>query len=345
MDKLLFAGIEVSAEVLLVCTRAGNGSLAIREFANDPPGHQALCRYLSRRDATLRVCMESTGLYGLDLALALDRTQGIEVMVANPRAVRRFAEACMQRSKTDLIDARVLYDFAARMEFQRWQRPSLQALELRSVARRIAALTFSLTGEKNRRHAALLSTTTCKDVIRSIDQEIRFLGRDIAHLRQVALELIFRDYQLTRRFQLLTSIKGVGKVSAIAILAELAILPRDLDARQLVSYAGLDPRQHTSGKSVHQHKGISRAGNKYLRMALYFPALVAATREPNVRAFYDHLLARKKFKLQAIVAVMRKLLHAIYGMFKHDQPFDGAKFFQPRAQSTKDALLLTETTP
>jgi len=345
MDKLRFAGIEVSADVLLVRTSAANGSAVKREFANEPRGHQALCRSLSRPDATVRVCLESTGLYGLDLALALDATPGVEVMVVNPRAMRHFAEACMQRSKTDLIDVEVIYQFAARMEFQRWRRPSAQALELRSLARRIAALTFKLTGEKNRRHAAALSTTTSKDVIRSIDQEIRFLERDIAHLRQIALELIYQNHLLARRFQLLTSIKGVGKISAIAILAELAILPPDMDARQWVAFAGLDPRHHKSGKSVQRQKGISRAGSKYLRMALYFPALVAAMREPHVRAFYDQLLARKKFKLQAIVAIMRKLLHAIYGMFKHEQPFDGTKFFQPRAQSTNAALVHGGTTP
>jgi transposase len=345
MDNLLCAGVEVSAEVLLVCTPSASGKPVMREFANDPGGHQALCRYLSRPGATVRVCLESTGLYGLDLALALSQTQGVELMVANPRAVRRFAEACMERNKTDRVDALVLSEFAARMEFQPWQPPSPEALELRSLARRITALTIARTAEKNQQHAAGLSRTTAKQVLRSIEQEIRFLERDIAHLREVALSLIFSNDVLTRHFQLLTSIKGVGNTSAIAILAELAVLPRDLDARQWVSFAGLDPRQHTSGKSVHKRKGISRAGNKYLRSALYFPALVAANREPHVRAFYNHLLNRKKFKLQAIVAIMRKLLHTIWGMLKHDQRFDGAKFFQPKTATTKATLLLAAGLP
>ncbi|MGH9455897.1 MAG: transposase [Terriglobia bacterium] len=94
-----------------------------------------------------------------------------------------------------------------------------------------------------------------------------------------------------------------------------------------VASAGLDPREYTSGTSVHKKVRISKAGNKHLRRALYMPALVAVRHQANLRAFYEHLLARGKTKLQALVAAMRKLLHAIYGMFKHDQLFDGGKVY------------------
>ena len=70
---------------------------------------------------------------------------------------------------------------------------------------------------------------------------------------------------------------------------------------------------------------ISKAGNRYLRAALYMPALVAVQHDPSLRAFYQRLLDHGKAKLQALVAVMRKLLHAAWGMFRNDQPYDGAK--------------------
>jgi transposase len=78
---------------------------------------------------------------------------------------------------------------------------------------------------------------------------------------------------------------------------------------------------------VHKKVRISKAGNRHLRRALYMPALVAVRHDPHLCAFYEHLLARGKTKMQALVATMRKLLHAIFGMFKHDQPFDGAKVY------------------
>jgi transposase len=112
------------------------------------------------------------------------------------------------------------------------------------------------------------------------------------------------------------------------LLAELLVLPDDLAAPQWVAHAGLDPRPYESGTSVHRPRRISKVGNRHLRAALYMPALVAIQHEPNVKAFYNKLVTAGKKPMQAVVAVMRKLLHAIWGMLKHDQDFDGNKFFK-----------------
>jgi transposase len=124
MSNLDTCGIEVSAQELVLMLRRQGDLEPLRNFTNTPEGHQALIPYLRRAGRGVRVCLESTGLYGLDLALALSGQEGIEVMVANPRAVRHFAQAMMKRSKNDQIDAGVLEQFAARMPFQAWQRPS-----------------------------------------------------------------------------------------------------------------------------------------------------------------------------------------------------------------------------
>jgi len=100
-----------------------------------------------------------------------------------------------------------------------------------------------------------------------------------------------------------------------------------MTARQWVAHAGLDPRHHESGTSVHKPTRISRAGNRYLRSALFMPALVATQHDPNIRAFYQKLVDHGKTKMQAIVAVMRKLLHALHGMLRTDSDFVGEKFF------------------
>ena len=130
------------------------------------------------------------------------------------------------------------------------------------------------------------------------------------------------------RFDLLLSVRGsIAATSAIQILAELAVVSPDLDVRQWGAYTGLDPRECSSGSSVHKKIRIRKAGNAHLRRALYMPALVAIRHQPHLRAFYQHLRAQGKLKMVALVAVMRKLLHAIYGMFKHQKPFDGSKVY------------------
>ena len=98
MDNRDFAGIEVSAKELLVALRRGEQTLPLESFPNTPAGHQAVARHLARKGRVVRVCLESTGVYGLDLTLGLQKQAGIEVMVANPRAVRHFAQALMERS-------------------------------------------------------------------------------------------------------------------------------------------------------------------------------------------------------------------------------------------------------
>ncbi|MDQ2970267.1 MAG: transposase, partial [Acidobacteriota bacterium] len=99
MDNLDWAGIDVGSEQLAV-TLARQGKLSRRSFPNTPLGHEGICHFLTRPGRLTRVCMEATGGYGLDLALALSRCGSIEVMVANPRTVRRFAEALAERNKT-----------------------------------------------------------------------------------------------------------------------------------------------------------------------------------------------------------------------------------------------------
>ena len=120
---------------------------------------------------------------------------------------------------------------------------------------------------------------------------------------------------------------GIATAAGIQLLAELAVLPSDMDVRQWVAHAGMDPRQIQSGTSINRPARISRRGNAHLRRALFLPALVAVQHEPHVQAFYEKLLARGKTKMQANVAVMRKLLHSIHGMLKHDRDFDGEKFY------------------
>jgi transposase len=327
MNKRDYAGLEVSSEEVLVALRRQEQTLPWKSFPNNPLGHRAVARYLRRKHAVVQVCMESTGVYGLDLALLLHKQAGIQVMVANPRAVHHFAEALMQRSKTDPLDALMLLEFAARMPFQAWQPPSAAALQLCALARRMQAITGICTAEKNRLHAATAARAWPASIRLDLQRSIAFHERASARLSEQALRIIAGDPLLEARFQYLDSIPGVAAASAIALLAELSLLSPDLDVRQWVAMAGIDPREHCSGSSVHKKPRISKTGNRHLRRALFMPALVAIRFDPHLRAFYQRLLANGKEKLQALVAVMRKLLHAIFGMFKHRQAYDGSRLF------------------
>ncbi len=326
MRKPDSVGIDVSAKTLVVAIDRGRG-VRMREYSNDSVGHGKLCRVLRKGGRRARVCLESTGIYGLDLSFALHRARGIEVMVANPRAIHDFGKAQFQRTKTDVTDARVILEYAKAMPFRRWQPPPQEILDLRGISRRITSLSNSMTRERNRLHAAEGQSELTDVIAEDIRVQLRHLAESIESLNGEALEVIERVPALKRRYELLISVRGIGTTSAIRILSELAVLPEDMTARQWVAHAGIDPIHYESGTSVHKRSRISRTGNRRLRCALYMPALVAVRQEPRIKAFYEKLIQAGKRPMQALVAVMRKLLHAIHGMFSHDEQFRGEKFY------------------
>ena len=328
MRKTFLVGIDVSADDFTVAFEGTDNEPQILSFPNSAVGHKRLCRRLQKTVGPARVCLEATGIYSLDLALALHRAERIEVMVANPRATKDFARACMKRSKTDRTDARSILEFVRRMPFEPWQPPSSETLNLRAISRRIAALMLTRIQERNRLKAFERTQELSTALAEDIEAHIDYLEQSMERLRHEALEIIDADLELRRRFTLLVSIKGISKKSAIRILGELAVLPNDMAARQWVAHAGLDPRHYESGSSLNKPTRISKTGNRHVRAALYMPALVAIRCEPNVQAFYQALLTRGKKPMQAIVAVMRKLLHAIHGMFSNNEGFVGERFYR-----------------
>ena len=325
-SKGTVAGVDVGKDFLDASARRDGVRIETAQFANDASGHRKLCTWLRKRGRSARVVLESTGTYSLDVALALHRTRGIEVMVANPRVVKNFADALLQRSKTDKISAEVLREFCERMEFVAWQPPRDEVLKLRAFARRISTLGDQRTRELNRLHAVQASGEAVREVVNDIEVNLRHLERRMELLKAEALELMASVPDLKRALQHVVSVRGVAEASAIQLLGELLVLPADMSARQWAAHAGLDVRYYRSGTSVERIPRISKVGNARIRRALYMPALVAVRHEPSIKGFFEKLTNRGKKPMVAYVAVMRKLLHAIYGMLKNDQDFDGEKF-------------------
>lgn len=322
--ELTAVGIDVSKDWLDL---SADPTAPPLRLANTPAGHRQLLKGLRQLRGPVRIVLEATGTYSLDVALAL-HAAAYAVMVVNPRAARDFARALFQRTSTDQIAAVTLREFAARMPFVPWQPPRPEIRELQAVARRIAALVAERAAEKNRLHALRATQATSAVVVRDVRGNIGALTRRVTQLRRAAKTLMAARPSLQRPYEQLRSIKGVGPASAVQLLGELLVLPPDMSAKQWVAHAGLDPRWQQSGSSVQTVARISKQGNRRLRAALFMPALVARRWQPNVAAFGDKLAARHKRPLQVLAAIMRKLLHTIHGMFHTDTTFQGEKFFR-----------------
>jgi transposase len=324
---MYYVGIDVGSKELVMCIRHKGKNYKAKSFENTPKDHAKIIKILSSKKGDVSICLEATGIYHFDLAVALIRSN-LSLMVVNPKSAKHYFEALMTRSKTDQVDAGVLAQYVETMPFNAWKAPDNNVLELRALSRRIATLTKFKAQMKNQLHA-LDSTTSTSDMIKNeAIQSIKFFEDQILRLKKHALTIIESDNGLQRYLKIITSIKGIAETSAIQLLGELLILPADMKNRQWVAFAGLDPRHHQSGTSVFKKSRISKAGNAYLRQALYMPAICAAYRDPYVKGYYQHLIVDQGLKkMQAVCAVMRKLLHAIHAMLKTDTCFDNTRFY------------------
>jgi transposase len=335
-------GIDVSAKTLMACRRR-DGEDETREFKNDAQGHREMLKWIGKK---ARVCVEATGVYHLQLALTLD-AGGVEVMVVNPRVAKDFARAMANRSKTDRVDAATLLEYVERMEFVRWVAPSEAVLELRELGRRLAELVHTTVDEKNRLHAKTASGIS-RMVAADVAWHVRVLEKRSKQIENAAVEVIKGDDDLREQFEILTRIKGAGQRTAVHLLTELSVLDPTMTVKQLVAYAGLDPRSYESGTSVDRPVRISKMGNARLRAILYMTALSAVRHDRGARLFFAHLVARGKKKMQALVAVMRKLLHGIWIALQRRIPFDSSVLFAAslaQAESTDSAVAAPQPQP
>jgi transposase len=324
--EMIEVGVDVDSKYL-VCRRRRKNNDTVNTFTNNPRSHQKLIAWCSAKGCLTRVCMESTGVYSFLLASTLHETDDIEVSVVNPRAIKNFAAARLQRGKTDNMDTGSILEYLSRMPFEAWHAPSKNLLELQLLSRRILQLTTESRREQSRRHALERMGEHGKFLLNDIDVNLRHIQRRIVVVEQQIEQVISQATELSRQVEQLKSITGIAAKSGPRILAEVSGLPKDMRARQWVAYAGLDPKPFESGSTA-KPRHISKQGNRYLRDALWLPALVASRHDKHVNAYYNHLIDQGKKPKQALTAIMRKLLLAIWSMFQSGQDWQPEKFYR-----------------
>lgn len=309
-------GIDVSKERLDGCLLKDDQTLT-GQGENSPAGFNQLQRWLKKRKATsAQVCLEATGIYSLGVAQFFHQ-QGYQVSVVNPRRIQGFAHSQMRRSKTDRIDAAVIAAFCRALQPEAWQPPAPAWFELRALVRQLDDLQQVRQQQVNRLESAVSGW-----VGEQVQQMISFIEQQIAQLKERIAAHVEQHPELKAPIELLSSIPGIGHLTACRLVAEIPNLSNFEDVRQVVAFVGLDPTRHESGRSVQGSRRISRQGRASLRAALYMPALVAQKHNPILRAFAARLAERGKAPKQLITAVMRKLLHLAYGILKSGKPFD-----------------------
>lgn len=263
------------------------------------------------------VVFESTGGYEKYLQLQL-ADANIPYHCAHPFRVHSFGKYRGYYAKTDRIDARMLSEYGAQAHIQADSPINEQIIRIKELSTRKRQVKEQLLSTKHR----LASPSICKDVIRSIKREIKWLEQESLYLTAKLNEQIEAGSELDRKRKLLESVKGVGNEIATTLITDLPELGH-LSRESISNLVGVAPRNKDSG-TKQGYRAISH-GRSSVRKALYMAALVASRFNPRMKLFYQRLLAKGKKKKVALVAVMRKMIMMLNAIIKNNSPWQAER--------------------
>lgn len=341
-------GIDISKQTFTACLGSLSQDSSIQlspteTFDNSKSGFNRLLRWakpMIAPDTALVFLMESTGVYYQKLAHHLHRI-GKTVHVVLPNKSAHYGKSLNVKTKTDSVDAQVLARFGLERSHKAWQPSSPVLAELRNLTRYYVQLQEQKTTMNNMVQSKQAAHHVQSFIISSNKQLIRQIDRQIQRCKQQIEQLITSDQGLSERVDQLASIKGVGRLTVAVILAETRMFEGIENIRQLASYAGYDVVERQSGTSVKGKTRISKKGNRYIRNALYFPAMVACRFNPDLKAFYQRVAQNKPSKMIAQVAVQRKLLVLMYSLYKNGTRYQPG--YTKVAPTQKDEATLDST--
>lgn len=305
IDSSRVVGIDVSKAALDV---AFGPHSPVQRFDNTPKGHRALAGAL-KKHAPARVVLEATGGYE-HAALRCLTDRGLPAVRVNPRQVRDFARAAGVLAKTDAIDARVLARFGAAVEPEHRPLPSPAQERLARLQARRSQLVALRTAELNR-----LEQTTDALLTRTIRAVLTTLEAQIKLIQDESAEVIAEHARLQRTYEVLTSVPGVGPVTAAVLMGQMPELGT-LSRQQAAALAGLAPFNHDSGARRGQRH--VRGGRAAVRTALYMATLTALRCNPVIAEDFARLTAAGKCRKVAMTACMRKLLTLLNALLRDD---------------------------
>jgi transposase len=269
----------------------------------------------------IRFIIEPTSIYH-ELLVQFLYQRHATVYLVNPARIRKFAEGMGIMSKNDLIDADILTRYGLLNRRLIAYRPEPEELsDLKSLLNRLNSLERDLRRELNRQEKIGKTSVLHRLEKQSMQRFVKQLKKEIVFFKKHIRDSIKSSTSLKRDYDLLLTIPGIGAKTAWTMIVILASR-RFESAQEVASFLGLNPVEKRSGKTQYRRPRLSKAGNGRLRQSLFFPAMVATRKNPDIKAQYERLLAAGKTKMCALGAAMRKLVHICYGVLKHQRPYE-----------------------
>jgi len=330
-----FIGIDVSKATLQVYIPLKEENISIDNTDRSIRSlYSKLKKYYKKEAKELVFIFESTGPYSPRLE-RFCAEHDILVRLINPRQSANFAKALDNRSKSDIIDAKMLYEFHILIKEDEIKVPVIDATK-ENLGEMLSY--YKLLKKERNSFSNHLEALDAKEgsiyIRKQLKKEIKQLKVKEESITQDMIQLIKSDEYLNERFENIQTFKGIGNMSAIALI-HLFISYPGANRQEITALSGLDAIEISSGTSIQKRSRISKRGNTIYRSILFMPVLSTVIHNPYMKAFYDRLKANGKHSTLAQIAVMRKTMLIAHSLFKNNLEFDD-ELYEKRIQWKRD---------
>lgn len=323
------AGIDVAQKELVVTLGRMLDDFSIelfsyKVFKNNDSGVKLLVDWVNKLtdyEVPVRYVMEATGVYHQKFAYYLV-DNGCEISIVLPNKISNYIRTLELKTITDKTCSQAIAQFGLERKLDKWAKPKSIYKELQQLTRERDQIVQERSVIKNQIHAEKTESEPNQKSLERMQARIRFLNSQEKEIKADITDIVSKDSDLKQVINNITTIPGVGELTAAIVLAETNGFELIRNKSQLSSYAGLDVKEKQSGTSVKGKPRISKKGNRNLRKSMHLPSLTAVKWDENFKNIYAKLISKNGIKMKALVAVQRKILELIYILFKNETVYD-----------------------
>lgn len=334
------AGIDVAQKELVVTLGRMLDDFSIelfsyKVFKNNDSGVKLLVDWVNKLtdyEVPVRYVMEATGVYHQKLAYYLV-DNGCEISIVLPNKISNYIRTLELKTITDKSCSQAIAQFGLERKLDKWAKPKSIYKELQQLTRERNQIVQERSVIKNQIHAEKTESEPNQKSLERMQARIRFLNSQEKEIKADIRDIVDKDSDLKQVINNITTIPGVGELTAVIVLAETNGFELIRNKSQLSSYAGLDVKEKQSGTSVKGKPRISKKGNRNLRKSMHLPSLTAVKWDENFKNIYARLISKNGIKMKALVAVQRKILELIYILFKNETVYDKEYITKNSAQT------------
>jgi len=332
MENTYVIGIDMSKKDFQVCLTADGINFWEESVTNQPLSIATYFRELQARFGfsftQLIICLEHTGIYGNPLLSFLIRHQ---VKICMEPALQIKNSQGMVRGKSDQLDARriALYAIKNKEHLRLWEPPReiIQRLRaLLNLRERMVKMRVQLSVPLQE-SSDFVSPIISKMVNKSTVSTRRALAKDIARLDDEIQALIKTDKPLQTQYTQVTSIPGIGPITALHVIIATGEFKRITEPKKFACYSGVAPFEHSSGSSIRRKTRVSKMANMGVKKLLHMAAVTAVRHKGELQDFYERKVSTGKNKMSVINAVRNKLITRMFMCIKQQRCYE--KNYQP----------------